>query len=301
MRVQQAECERLPDALASNWTYSVKCYPPFTEDVESKDPFGGADGKAFRYTKLPWVEEVEFWGQLATYPGSGFIVDLNFSDPTQDPAKAIQSTLDRKFIDIQTRALILDLALYNPSNSLFLVMRLVWELPAAGGVIPTMSKKLVKLWRDLTVSDRSYVAMEVVMMVILAMYVLVDIVQIYRKRWSFFADPFNCTGALSNVILIIAMSLRSLNILRLSTIDVGSSAYVDLLRVATYQQQADFLMAFNGFFIITQLLRYAGRSDGMSLIYRAFTNSIPDMSVFVVVFFVFFFSFMVRSLLARLI
>ena len=51
---------------------------------------------------------------------------------------------------VQTRAVFMDLTLYNPETRLFLVLRFAWELPPGGHIIPTVSKKLIKLWRNLS-------------------------------------------------------------------------------------------------------------------------------------------------------
>jgi Polycystin domain len=114
--------------------------------------------QAFCYRSMSELRDVLFWGRAlpftTAYNGGGFAFDLLRGDKDipagQDPVvfyldnlRALQH-LD--WLDYQTRAVVVDIPVWNPSITRFGLVRNVLELPAAGGFVPVLSITVSQLW-----------------------------------------------------------------------------------------------------------------------------------------------------------
>jgi hypothetical protein len=122
LRVKPMPCERRPPKLQN---FTKVCYPPFSPDAESREAYGPS--QVFRWYELPDSSKLNYWGQLGEFTPTGFVQDLG---PTYEAAVNDLRFLEQQhWIDVQTRAVLIDFALYNPTTHLFLVVRITFEMP----------------------------------------------------------------------------------------------------------------------------------------------------------------------------
>jgi hypothetical protein len=77
-RVQPWSCS-IPSSYRSTL---LECYGEFDTENEERSSFGGDDGKRYIWQDSKQLNEATWFGQLDTYPGSGFVVvSLSFSLP----------------------------------------------------------------------------------------------------------------------------------------------------------------------------------------------------------------------------
>lgn len=81
----------------------------------------------------------------ASYPGSGYVVDLAVNSTLARSALA-QLRRDR-FVDLATRALMVDVTIYNAHLQLFNIVQLVAEFPATGGTLVQLSDDVLRPFR----------------------------------------------------------------------------------------------------------------------------------------------------------
>lgn len=119
LRVKEESCVRANTTL---W----KCYPEWSESDQSKDTIAGIEFK----TDVELKEEFWWYGDISSYPGSGFAVDLPLN---KTAALQTLATLKRNnFLDQQTRFVAFDFSCYNPSLNLHTVTRVAFETPGTG-------------------------------------------------------------------------------------------------------------------------------------------------------------------------
>ncbi|XP_021918646.1 polycystin-2-like, partial [Zootermopsis nevadensis] len=95
------------------------------------------------------------WGKFSTYGGGGYYEELSLNR-----GKTIEKLLTLKnnvWVTRGTRAIFLDLTVYNANIDAFLTMKLVFEKPPIGGIITSSFYRILKLHHYVTKFD-SFVA-----------------------------------------------------------------------------------------------------------------------------------------------
>lgn len=89
----------------------------------------------YRYTKASERDGFLTKGQLGYYSGGGYVHELR-GGATQ-LAEEAKELREQRWIDHRTRAVIIEMATYNPGSHLFGIIVIKFELPGTGGVIPS--------------------------------------------------------------------------------------------------------------------------------------------------------------------
>jgi Polycystin cation channel len=76
---------------------------------------------SWTYRDSKQLQTSSYWGQVDTYSGGGFAVDLK--DNQEDSTPILQELYDNLWIDRATRAVFIDFTLYNPNINLFCVIK----------------------------------------------------------------------------------------------------------------------------------------------------------------------------------
>ena len=91
------------------------------------------------------VLDYETCGSITCYSNGGAVQNLfSLKNETSELIHELKESL---WISRATRAVILDFAVYNANVNLFCVVKLIFEFPAVGGVIPSNEFMTVKLIR----------------------------------------------------------------------------------------------------------------------------------------------------------
>jgi len=153
---------------------TIRCYPEFSSSLTLESEFvkeSLAQDFIPDLEKMPWfkfhdektLHEMSAFGAFyATYPGSGFVIDVDRAvidngnlimtivpvDPPRIPFNVTMSDLQQsKWIDIKTRALFFDFTFFNPNINLFLVTRICIEFLPSGIVAMYPTLRIVNPFR----------------------------------------------------------------------------------------------------------------------------------------------------------
>lgn len=150
--------------------------------------------------------EIPFWGKLGWYPGSGYVSLLPINQKeTREKLNHLKST---KFIDLGTRVLFVDFTLYNPLLDVHLVVRLSFELPATGGVVPKSTFRVVDLDPYTNWQGKLRLVLETVLCIYVFGYTMKAILDIGKYGKYYFMNLWNVVGLLNLVIFIAVIALR---------------------------------------------------------------------------------------------
>jgi len=114
------------------------CFADFSEAVQSRlswAPAGTMDHLKDHYAwkSATFTEQRPIVGRYATYPGDGFVLDLALNlTGAQTRLRELQYW---KWLDDRTRAFMIELNTINPNVNSFVHSRILFEFPAAGGVL----------------------------------------------------------------------------------------------------------------------------------------------------------------------
>jgi hypothetical protein len=91
------------------------------------------------------------------YPSPAFAVLLQPTKP-EEGRRALQNLVGSNYFDSQTRALFIDMTLFNPMVAHTCWMRFVLELTEAGVIVPRDDFRVLHIWdkTDPSLSDRAY-------------------------------------------------------------------------------------------------------------------------------------------------
>ncbi|CAE7220646.1 pkd2 [Symbiodinium necroappetens] len=136
VRVQYSQACSILDEL--NDIGVTDCFADYSDAVQSRLPWAPAwtpihlkDHYQFRSANV--TEQREFVGRYAVYPGDGFVLDLGLN---LTGAQTRMLELEYwKWLDFRTRAFMIELNTINPNVNSFVHSRILFEFPAAGGVL----------------------------------------------------------------------------------------------------------------------------------------------------------------------
>lgn len=154
---------------------TIRCYPEFSSSLNLETKFTKeSQGNDFipDLEKMPWFkfhgkkeinEMSEFGGMFETYPGDGYVLDIDKTStdssgnliltiiPVDPPRKPMNVTLNEvinsKWIDVKTRAVFFDFTFFNPNINLFLVVRITVEFLPSGIVALYPTFRIVNPFR----------------------------------------------------------------------------------------------------------------------------------------------------------
>ena len=137
------------------------------------------------FTKTAWqfapmldIHGVPYWGQVSFYGGGGYVSDLEINLPVS--RKVIQELRENQWIDRQTRALFLDFTVFNPFVNLFCWTNIVFEYLPEGGIMPTITNKVFKLYFEDSIAGGLMVIAFFVFIVISMIIAVSFAVDLYR-------------------------------------------------------------------------------------------------------------------------
>ncbi|KAJ7382449.1 hypothetical protein OS493_034886 [Desmophyllum pertusum] len=124
--------------LANSWQQS--CYDSYSQGKEFREPFQPNQATSliqFRGCPLPWLYQTakelnssSQWGQHAWYGGGGYSAYLGYEEET---ARTITHLLQSEnWVDRQTRAVIVEFSVFNPTSNILAVCSLFFELLQTG-------------------------------------------------------------------------------------------------------------------------------------------------------------------------
>lgn len=91
----------------------------------------------FSYSQSSDIDGYPYWGIFSTYGGGGYVADLGTT--MTDASAVIDRLMENNWVDNNTRAIFIEVNLYNPNNNLFGICLYVLEFLQTGGIYLLLS------------------------------------------------------------------------------------------------------------------------------------------------------------------
>jgi hypothetical protein len=230
---------------------------------------------------------------VATYEGGGYVVPL-FRAANATLA-TLQSLNANSFLDVASRALFVDLTVYNGNINLFMVVRLLFEFPPSGGVLASANWASVKLLRYVTTGDFVIAAFEVIFFMFIVYFTFEEIIEIRILGVRYFKSVWNWLDLINIALAIVTIGfnlyrLQEVNNL-LSGLIANQNAYANFTMLGFWQTQMDYVAAVNLFFVWIKIFKYMSFNKTMTQLSRTLSESSKDLFGFAVLFFLVFFAY----------
>jgi len=140
LRIKSNSCQ-IPKSVEHLFTHCDGDYSFSNEEKESFQPgwinqttqiSNSSIDQAFQYQSGEELDTYIYVGNLATYNSGGYV--YNFIGRLSDLQNNLSRLHQFGWIDSQTRAVIIQLSLYNPNSQLFTSVTLLTEFLSTGGI-----------------------------------------------------------------------------------------------------------------------------------------------------------------------
>nr|QCO69757.1 polycystin-2 [Amphibalanus improvisus] len=270
-----------------------KCYSVYSESIEDQSSFGPKNGTAWNYYSEKELKSQSVWGMISTYSGGGSYVDLSHN--RNATIEIIASLRRNLWIGRGTRAVFIDFTVYNANINLFCVIRLIFEFPATGGMIPSSSFRTVKLLRYVTPFDYFVMACEWIFAFFVLYYIVEEVLEVRKMKCSYFKSVWNILDILVIGIatLCIAFSVYRTNSVddKLESLLKDGVQYANFEQLGFYQTQFNSAVAMCVFFAWIKLFKYISFNKTMTQLSSTLSRCAKDVMGFAIMFFIVFFAF----------
>jgi len=181
------------------------------------------------------------------------------TDGSPSPVIArLRELQDAKFVDLYTRAVLIDLSLYHPSLDYMMVIRLNAEMPVSGGVVTSHKLSTLRLYRYFTTGDALRLTAETLVMVMVVAYTWIEVKLVRRMGFRAYANVDSTPHLLNLGLFYVTTLLKLLSWLELpADVDPVGDAFFSYRSSASLYELAQDVMAFNAFLSWLKLVKYA--------------------------------------------
>lgn len=255
---------------------------------------------SFNWSSSKETESLASNGYTGTmYAGSGYVVDLAVNGTLA--RSALAKLREDRYLDLATRALVIDLTVYNAYLQLFNIVQLVVEFPATGGVFVQFSDVVLRPFRYSASNDSSLgrIVLECFLVVYVAFCWKTMLQGMYRSGG---VGNFLRSSAWNVVTLLFLLVFAAVIGFRLYMIDqeygtlsgrvTNAIDSATLSTIPKFQSLARLcyaegvLSSVNAAFVWLKLLQYTQMSQRMCLLLRMLRRAAMDLFWFSLYFFV---------------
>ena len=299
-RLRQVRVRNDSCVIPKDFRNEIKeCFSDWAPALEEKRPYGPyAAQNLTNMTAWFWKSERSLKGSshqglMNSYDGGGYVAVLS-RDQTESN-DTIQDLFNNLWIDRATRAVFVDLTVYNANINLFCQVRLVFEMPATGGVVPTYVIRPVKLIRYVSSFDFFVLICEMVFVAYIVYYIVEEILEIKKHKWSYFKAVWNI---LDVVIIFISAVCIAFNLYRyikvnelLESLLVDNTQFIDFEFLCYWQTQYNNAVAGIIFISWIKIFKYVSFNKTMTQLSLTLSRCAKDVAGFAIMFFIVFLAY----------
>ncbi|DAZ95674.1 TPA: hypothetical protein N0F65_002471 [Lagenidium giganteum] len=268
-------------------------------DCPDPNPNAGSDGSlptpvyAFNWSARSDTQSTSVRGALGSVPASGYVVDLPLNATAA--REMLLSLKEDRYLDLATRALVIEFTVYNAYLRLFNIVQQVVEFPTAGGALVNSADIVLNLFRYSS-NNTGRVVLEILLALFVAWRWKQFLVALYRMgirtylRYSFWnvVEAVHVVVFLAVIILRLYVVDQSYGTLSGNVATSITSASLDT--IPTFQEFGNLadaervLGSINAAIIWIKLLKYTQMSQRMCLLLRVLYRAAWDLFWFLAYF-----------------
>jgi hypothetical protein len=298
LRVRNDSCV-IPDDFKNE---IAECFSDYASSLEEKRPYGPYWGQNYTnqttFNAWTWNSEKQlkgssYQGLMNAYSGSGYVQTLSM-DPEETVA-ILWDLFSNLWIDRATRVVFVDIMTYNPNINLFGQVKLAFEMPATGGVVPTYAIRPVKLLRYVSAMDYIVLIFEFLFTLYILYYFVEECIEIKRHKWSYFKSIWNILD-----IVIICMSIVCIVFNLYAYVAVNSALsklladnkqYIDFEFLCYWSTQYENAVAGIIFISWIKIFKYTSFNKTMTQLSLTLSRCAKDVAGFAIMFFIVFLAY----------
>jgi len=145
--------------------------------------------KPWRYQNPGESETVPKWGQFSFYPGGGFVADLGYENATG--FSIIKNLKTNDWLDRQTRAVIVEFSVFNPSVNVLAIATYFYEVGASGHTATFKRIDVLSLASTQTAAKQLYMICVLLFIIFVLCYLGREGYKLYKRGFRYFKSFWN--------------------------------------------------------------------------------------------------------------
>ena len=253
---------------------SSTCYGQYSFRKEEKHPlflpgwipFHNENG--LKWTNLsqlcpkPWrysaaSGDVWSWGYLHTYNGGGYNADLGYNNKT---AHFVTSPLrSKKWIDARTRALLLEMSIFNPSTNQLSAITMYYEAPPTSFGQPFQVVETISLYGTDSASYDFFLICKLLFIFLVMFYLAREAAKAFKMKKHYFKSLWNwfeIVQVLVAVSVVVCYVVKEKMLLEaIQHVKENPYLTVDFQPVLVWKNAEDAVLSLAVFFATVKVLR----------------------------------------------
>ncbi|OWF47600.1 Polycystic kidney disease and receptor for egg jelly-related protein [Mizuhopecten yessoensis] len=256
---------------------------------------------ALKEEKSPWVyqnsvklKSAPYMGTISTYKGGGYVA--LFERNVTWTNRIIEKLKKDVWLDVYTRGVFLEFAVYNPNINLFSSAILLTEFVSSGGAVARIEFKVFRLLNYVGAFGILVVIFQVIYACFSLYFFIRCIKKVRKEKMKYFGRFWNLLEfiLLCFCIAVIAMYafkqiLSELTMRALK--DPDKADYVNFQSMAMYDELFGWMMACVVFLATVQFLKLLQFNKKMNMLGDTIKVATKDLKVFSIAFALYFFAF----------
>ena len=250
---------------------------------------------SFVYKSSSQLETYPFFGEYSTYTGGGYTFELRFRDKNLDKLRQdIQNLQLLEWINSQTRAVFVELSVYNVNLNLFAYCTILFEILPTGNLIRVARIEPVILYETNDTSKYLVIAINVIYMLFIVFFMFKEIRRIYKLGLEYFTQIWNYVEW---CIFVFSWATFSIFLYRqyakndLYEKIKAKDQIVRLQLLSYWNEVLGMLFGFLSFFGTLKFLKLLRTNKSISIFICTLKASLKDLISFSLIFFIIFLSF----------
>ena len=193
--------------IITSCTASYTVFSEDTNDYNARwmplDNTTNVNRREYTYSKSSKLNGYPYLGKLTVYGGGGYVVELRQSRWVL--TRMMSKLQKEQWIDRHTRAVFVELTVYNPQVNLFAILTIIAELSDTGGVVPSYRIEPAMLLPYMSSALLFQIICEMVYFVFTIMFIFKEMKKFIQLKLQYFKCVWNLVE-----VSIIAMSIAAI-------------------------------------------------------------------------------------------
>lgn len=293
VRVKEGACE-IPSAMEG---FADVCFAPFSKKNEDKEDFGPLNletgRKEWHWASKEAMGEGVYTGRTwIDFPGSGYNVTIPLD--LNEARKTIAHLRENNWLDLQTRAIFIDLFVYNANTNLVTLVKMITEIPAAGAAIPFLLLRTAPLnTLNAKLARPSETFAETLIFAQVMFYMVAEIGFIMKDGWKYWKNGWNYLDWINYMAFCLAFYLRFVPYVETLRLEFPPKpgAFVNYEPAMWAVIQWKNVIAFNTLITTFRIFKYLRHVPFMRLLLKTIATASTQVSAFLMMFAVVFLGF----------
>ena len=250
--------------------------------------------REFQYSSAASLDGFPHWGEMATYSGGGYVVELKGNK--QSLRDKMDFLEQNNWIDKYTRAIFVEFTTYNPSVNLFSISTLLAEFRPSNGIFPSYRFEPATLLPYSNGVLIFQLACEVVYLLFTLFFIFTQCRTFYRQKLAYFKEfwnlvEFSIVVVSVSTIVIYFYRMVVVNDLTNKLRETNGDGYVKFQYAGYWTELFTYLIAFLVYFGTLKFIKLLRFNKKISLLASTLKNSAKDLLHFSIIFNITFLAF----------